>query len=463
MKQRAAPFSNFGGGFFIMVTGKRRSYGILISLFLSIALLLAACGGGNNKEDESSSSKPAASSSASPGGEKPAKKVELTFWSGFTGPDGDLLKTIVEDYNKANEGKIEIKMDIMPWDQMNQKLPPSIATDTAPSFVAFIGGVATPYIQNGSFQALGDFFEATGVDKGDFASGSLELGAKDGVPYLLPMQMNGLYLYWNKGLFKAAGLDPEKPPATLEELANYAVQLTDSSKNQFGFGMPVKGSPVWFTSFILGNGGNVVDLAAKKSVLDSPENLATFQKLQDLVVKDKVSPKGAGGADLDKLMQSGQLGMYINGPWLAPGLKSNNIDFGVAIPPKGSASQYTELGGIGFAVPSGTGEDEKKAVYDFIKYWNTPEVSKKWSLSNGFPPYLNSVKEDPEIIADPLVRAMADMGDAAAPFLPGLLTADRINGEVLFIAIEAIQNGQNVADVLKKSSADIDEILKSEK
>ncbi|UUZ86846.1 extracellular solute-binding protein [Paenibacillus sp. P26] len=338
-----------------------------------------------------------------------------------------------------------------------------MATKTAPSFVMTIGGFATPYIQNGSFQDMSDFFSVTGADKADFTSASLQMGQKDGKQYLLPMQMNGLYLYWNKDLFKAAGLDPEKPPETMEQLAEYAVKLTDPGKNQFGLGSPVKGAPEYFASFLMGNGGDIVDLQAKKSLLHSSANLKTFTWLQDLVVNKKVSPKGATGADTDKLMQSGKLAMYINGPWLAPGLKSNNISFGIALPPKGGAARYTSFGGIGFAIPSSTPADQKKAVYDFIKYWNSTEIGKEWSLKNGFPPYLNSVINDPQVKADPLVSAMANMGDAAQPYLPNLTSAGKITNDILFPAIEALENGRPAAEVTAKASAQIDDALKAEK
>jgi multiple sugar transport system substrate-binding protein len=439
----------------------RKSLHALLYGAMALTMIgLTACGGTN------SSGTGAGAASAAGQADKaaaPAKKVTLSLWNGFTGPDGDLLKTIVDDYNKKNSDKVEIKMDIMPWDQLNQKLPPSIATNTAPSFVMTIGAFAAPYINNGSFQDMSDFFSVSGANKADFTDASLQMGQKDGKQYLLPMQMNGLYLYWNKDLFKAAGLDPEKPPETLDQLAQYAVKLTDPSKNQFGMGMPVNGAPEYFTSFLIGNGGDVVDLQAKKSVFNSQANVNTLTWMQDLVVNKKVSPKGATGADLDKLMQSGKLAMYINGPWLAPGLKSNNISFGVALPPKGSVKQFTSFGGIGFAIPSSTPADQKKAIYEFIKYWNSTEIGKTWSLKNGFPPYLNSVINDPQVKADPLVSAMANMGNAAGPFLPNLMSAGKITNDILFTAVEAIENGQPVADVVKKTSDQIDDALKEDK
>src|SRR5690554_7510220 len=56
----------------------------------------------------------------------------ITFWNGFTGPDGEILREIVNRFNQEQAGKINVEMDIMPWDVFFQKLPPAIATKTAP-------------------------------------------------------------------------------------------------------------------------------------------------------------------------------------------------------------------------------------------------------------------------------------------------------------------------------------------
>lgn len=450
------------------IVPRKKTFNILVYVLLvSMLFALAACGNNNtvnSVSDNSDKETKATPSTDTPAVDKaPDKKVTVSFWNGFTGPDGDLLKQIVDEYNKNNTDNVEVKMDIMPWDQLFQKLPPSIATSTGPSLVAMWPGAARPYIENKTFLPLDDFFTVTGADKAGFTESSLEFGqGRTGTQYMLPMQTNGIYLFWNKKLFKDAGLDPEKPPTTLEELADFAVKITDSSKNQFGMALPVKGSPLHFVPFLKGNGGDVVDIANLKSVLNSTENIETLTWLQDLAKNKKVSPAGATGADMDKLMLSGQLGMFITGPWLVGGLKANNIDFGVSVPPAGSKSQFIEVDGIGFSVPKGTTDEQKIAAYKFIQYWSSEEIVKKWSLANGFPPFLNKVLSDPEIQADPIVSAMSDMGTTGEPFLKGLITADRINNEVLWTMIEAIQAGQDVTEVVKKASDNIDEILKTE-
>ena len=98
-----------------------------------------------------------------------AKKTTVTFWNTFTGPDGETLKSIVDRYNKDHANQVEIKMDMLPADQFAQKLPPSIATNTAPSLLLMSPSAAIPFIQNGSFQKLDDFFTATGANKSDFS------------------------------------------------------------------------------------------------------------------------------------------------------------------------------------------------------------------------------------------------------------------------------------------------------
>ncbi|THF72878.1 ABC transporter substrate-binding protein [Cohnella fermenti] len=424
---------------------------VSFALVASMIGVLSACGGNDNSNSASSSSSAA-------GG----KQVSISFWNTFTGSDADTLKEIVNDYNKANEGKYEVKMDIMPADQFGQKLPPSIATGTAPSLVALSSSGAAAYIQNGSIEPVDDFYSVDGVNRDDFEESAVKLGESNGSLYLLPMQVFGIEFFWNKDLFKAAGLDPDTPPATFEQLADYAVKLTDESKGQYGFAMPIKGAPQYSLMFIWGNGGDVVDLASRKSVLNSAENVETFKWLADLAVQKKVTPKGLNGVETDKLFLSGKAAMYITGPWLAAGLKENNINFGVSLPPKGSAAQATIADGIGFAIPKGTSDEQKLAAYDFVKYWNSTEVGKKWSLAIGFPPYLKSVLADPDIQANETIKLMSNFGDAGRTFLPGFVTADRINSDVLFPLLEQIVSGLDPVQGVEKASSSIDDILKSE-
>ena len=76
----------------------------------------------------------------------------------------------------------------------------------------------------------------------------------DGTIYGIPMQYNTQYLYWNKDIFAEAGLDPEAPPATFDEMVAYAEAMTDASKEQYGIGIATGNANI--TNFLWSNGGD---------------------------------------------------------------------------------------------------------------------------------------------------------------------------------------------------------------
>lgn len=386
-------------------------------------------------------------------------KVTLTFWNGFTASDGEVLKSIVDKYNADNKDTVEIKMDIMPWANFNEKLPSSIATNSGPSFVLMNLGDTANYIQNGAILPLDDFFSETGMNKDDFDPASLATFNLDGKQWLIPMQMNTRYLYYNKTIMKDAGLDPDKPPTTWDELEQMAIKMTDPSKNQFGFG--IQDDFFVSTLIIRSNGGYTINPNGNKNELNSPQNIDSLKFVQKLMTADKVSPIATKGADMDNLMLAGKIGLYINGPWLNNGLRKNNIDYSVALLPAGKLGKSVNvIDAVGFALIKGADDKTKKAVYDFVKYWNSPEICKEWSTKNCFPPYIKATQNDSDIKNDPILSKMNNALDNAEPYYIGLTTAAKIDNDALTPLFDNICNGADVEKSVADTSKQIDDILK---
>ncbi len=440
----------------------RIRWSFLVNALVMASIILAGCQTTPTAAPAAAEQPVAAADQATeaPIAEVQAEPVTITFWNSFTGSDGDTLKEIVADFNAVNEGKIKIEMDIMASTAFTQKVPPAIATNTAPDLIALNIADTLAYSKQGSIEDLSDFFTVSGADQSDFNPSALELGKFDEKLYGIPMQLlDTTNMYWNKDLFEAAGLDPESPPTNFAELEEYAVKLTDPSKGQYGLGLCSSAAPQFYAVLIKGNGGDVVDVSANKSVLDSDVNMQTFEMLHRMAFEEEVSPKSTGGVAMDNLMQSGQLGIYFNGPWLIPGLVSHNINFGVAQIPSGLAGAVAVYDGTLFAIPTGTDDTQKAAVYQFLKYWNSTEVAKKWSLSVGIPPYLNSVINDPEIQANTNIAILANNAKNAAPWMGGVESAANIDANVLFPLIEQLQNEGDVTEMVKSASEQIDAIL----
>lgn len=431
----------------------------LKSLVLVAAMLTGILTGCGNKETPAQSDaqlqtvQPEAAEKTVAQGEK----VTLDFWNVFTGSDGDILRGIVDNYNATNTDNIVINMDIMPNDTLQQKLPASIATNTAPDFVLFGVENIAPYVSNDSLEDISDFWEKEAVDKNNFLENVTELSYVDGKLYGTPMQYNVSYLYWNKTLFEQAGLDPQTPPATMEELAVYAEKLTDSSKNQFGLALPTNAT---YMQFLWANGGDANDPATNKNLLNSEENLKTLEWLQDLTVNKKVSPANVTGSDADVMLQAGQIAMYMSGPWQINGLREQGIDFGIAPCVAGSDGAFSPAGGCSFVIPKGTPEAEKNAVYKFMKYWLSDEILKEWSQKNGFPVWSKTLMEDADIKNDEVLNSISKATEIGRSYNLGYSLASQIDRDVMIPMFEKVMTGAaKPADALKEASDAMDTVL----
>lgn len=408
-------------------------------------LLLSACGSKDNK---------------SKGKGDASGKTTLTFWNGFTASDGEILQGIVNDFNKSNDKDITIEMDIMTWANLNEKLPTAISSKTAPDFMLLNYGDFAQYVKNGAVQPLDDFWKYDGVDKSNFNETALSLGVVDDKQYFVPMQVQGMYMYWNKDLFKKAGLDENKPPQTWDELATMAPKLANAEANVSGFILNTDGTAPLY-NWILANGGKLVSDDYKKSEFASPQNLEVLKKIQKMIHTDKAGPQSISGAEMDNVMNAGQLAIELNGPWLNNGLQKNEINYGVTTIPQAVAGENKTaiLDGVGFAIPSSTDEAHKDAIYEFVKYWNTTEIGKKWSLENGFPAYLNSVNEDPEIKKNPIVSELAHQMEFAKPFLPGFDKLPSINNDIIMPLIESLLAGEDAEKLMNNADKAINDVL----
>ena len=95
------------------------------------------------------------------------------------------------------------------------------------------------------------------------------------------MQMVSHYFYWDKDLYEEAGLDPENPPETFEEIIENAKLLTDKSKNQYGFCIPTDNNvPAQYTMYAYG--GHYTNEDETQAAFNSAENVKACEALKEL-------------------------------------------------------------------------------------------------------------------------------------------------------------------------------------
>src|SRR5262245_60675937 len=119
--------------------------------------------------------KPAAAAPAKTG---PA--FELIHWSSLTASDGEVWEQLVQNANKANEGKFVVKKDTIPGDQINVKILSSVAAGQAPDFGWADAGRRKGWVKQGVIVPVEDHLKGAGLDSGDFTQGTLDLCKYDG-------------------------------------------------------------------------------------------------------------------------------------------------------------------------------------------------------------------------------------------------------------------------------------------
>lgn len=315
--------------------------------------------------------------------EEPAEPVELELWSGFTSTDGDIMQDIFNKFNEENEWGITIKMDLMSWDTIDEKLPAAIAAGEAPDFVTGTPARYKNYGNAGVFRDMSDFWDKYPDIAANIPDNVKELYTWNDVMIGIPLQVQSYYYFWDKDLFAAAGLDPEKPASTFEEMLEYAKILTDASKNQYGILLPVDNFAAT-TTMMLNYGADYTDEDETTATFNSENCVRAFTDLKELYVNG-CTPKDSD----DNSFISGQCAQMINSSWIINGLRENEINFGIAPVPAAEGcdpSIYFSL--CGWAIPSTT-TDEKviDAIYKAVAYWNSVEVSQRWYLEAGSPCY----------------------------------------------------------------------------
>jgi len=429
-----------------------RKAAVLAISFVALIVLVAGCGGGSSGSSGSSGTSAV---------EAPSKHVTLTFWNGFTGPDRPALEKLVKQFN-SSQSKVTVKMTIEPWDVFFQKLLPSFAANKGPDMVAMDSIQLPQYIDKGLFEPVDDLYDNGAVPKDKLVSSAVEAGKWNGKYYGVPMNFTTLLLYWNKDMFKQAGLS--SAPKTWAEWQADAQKLTkdsngDGKPEQYGLALADHETIAMWPILIWGNGGDVVT-PDQKVMLDDPKTVDAVDQWANLVRDKHISPIGLAGADADKLFQSKKAAMEVVGPWMTSGFKDAGIDFGLSMVPKGPAKQVTLGTSVMFAVSSKGDDDTKKAAKQFIAFWEKKPSQITWAEGSGFPPDRTDITAD-ELTGNPYVAQFGKYADKSQFYLTGVKPVTQVDSDTFQPAIQKIENGKPAQSQLTAAANKIKSILSS--
>ncbi len=286
----------------------------------------------------------------------------------------------------------------------------------------------------------------------------------------IPFQRSTIVLYWNKELFKEAGLDPETPPATWAEHTAFAERLTkrDASGNTATWGtqIPTTGFAYWLLQALtIAAGGTLANQEGTRTAFDSPANVEALTYLVDLSRKQKVMAPGVidwGTTPRDFFERKAAM------IWTTTGNLTNvrtnaKFPFGVAMLPAGQR-RGSPTGGGNFYLSKTAKPAEQEAAVRFVRWLTMPERAASWSVATGY------------VATSPAAYETPAMKEYVAAFPPAAVARDQLQYagaelsthenqrvvKALDDNIQAALGGTKTPDrAMKDAQAEAERILKS--
>lgn len=359
---------------------------------LGLVAMIAACGNAAPTVAPPTLAAAATSAPAVPTASGNDNPVTLTFFYpvAVPGPITQIIDGYIEKFQAQNPNiKVNAVLSGGYGDTMTKIQTTIKGGGTPPDVAVLLASDLYSLTDANAIQPLDEYVKAAGGDAftSDFQPAFLANSSYQGSIWSLPFQRSTPVLYYNKDLYQAAGLDPDKPPTTYQELVDYAKKLTKPDGSQWGIEISSDGIPYWlFQSFVIGNGGNVVTPGvANKVNFNGPEVVSALQDQAALALTEKVEPPGIlAWANMPTDFVNGKAAMiYHSSGSLANILKQAKFQVGVSFP-VGEKGYGAPTGGGNLYMLKGIPAEHQAAAWKFIQFMTSPEIQADWSKNTGY-------------------------------------------------------------------------------
>lgn len=342
------------------------------------ALALTACGQGS-----------ATKQAAAPDGKS---VVRYMNFSSNDGHEKDLT-AIVNAFQAANPN-ITVQVETVPYADYFTKLQTAVAGGTAADAFELNYENFVTYATNGSLAEL------KSVDSSVYKKSLYDAFNTDGKQYGVPESFSNVVLFYNKALFKQAGVAEPTADWTWKDEQAAAAKLTNKATKVWGDYQPVSYNE--FYKVLAQNGGEFLNADRTEATFNSPEGIEAAKFLVDKVGKTMpTEADGAGTPDFDtKLFTSGKLAMWHTGIWMFSALSGAKFDWDVVVEP-GNTQKASAMFANGLVVNAASKNAD--AAQKWITYLSSSDETTKTRLASSWelPPIadeskLNSYLDQPK-------------------------------------------------------------------
>jgi sn-glycerol 3-phosphate transport system substrate-binding protein len=376
--------------------------------------------------------------------------VDIVFWHGMSNDLEPPLIALTEKYN-ASQDRVRVELQNQTsYDSLIDKYV-NVGQDSRPTLVQFPEYTLRSIADSGTTVPAAACLESSGFDTAAFVPRTLTAYSYEGIQRGMPFNVSNPVLFFNRKMFEAAGLDPDDPPVSLEELRAASEQIVSSGAAPVALVLdsgPDSGGG-WFLEQWFGrsgepfaDNGNGRTAPATEVLFDNELGVELTTFLQDMINDGLAVTVGdnPGGQDAFFKMAdpvepgamtmstSAALGSVIAalGGGLVPGLGPEDIGVG-PMPGPGDTPQV-QVGGASLWIVADKTPEETAAAWDYITFLLSPESQSEWASATGYVPVRTDALE-----LEPVKTKYADDPRFEVPYLQLLsgVNDDTANAPVL--------------------------------
>jgi sn-glycerol 3-phosphate transport system substrate-binding protein len=426
--------------------------------------------------------------------------VEITLWyGGLGGPSQDVMEDMATQFNASQDEVVVTPQDQgASYQEVFRKFESTASASTGqlPQIVYTEDTTLRAMVDAGHAFPAEACMEASGYDLTDIEPAVRSAFSADGVFYPGYANVSMPVLYYNKAHWVRAGLDPEAPPETLDELYDQAVALREAGVSEKPFAIRLSHS--YFKNWLTGLGVDVVNHengregSPTAATFDTPELTDVLELLQRMNDEGLLNVFSAteGGIDQFLALVNQQSSMLtetstasatiaaalagtISAQDAGVGFDPDAIDLSNLVPGAGQfpgveAPGRADPGGGVFYIVNEAEPVEQAAAWRYMEFMLRPENAQRWHIEAGFLPIVKAVQDDPQVqafweedLGGLMLSSAVEQFDEVDPDEPGPLIGPYLDYvDELEQAVEAVLlDGADIGSSLATAEQNVTESL----
>ncbi len=403
----------------------------VVVLGLVLVLAAAACDGGGDDAGDGTGADTGEASGVDPAEcgleefDAAEKPVEITFWHQQTDSNEEALVALTDEFNASQIDVVVELVQFPEYEDVFTKWRAGLEGEELPTVAVLEETAVQSMVDSQSTVPVEACVEADDYDLDDFLPQAVGYYTTQDVLRAMPWNISNPVLFYDKATFVDAGLDPDDPPATLEEVREYSQQIVDSGAAQYGMALPTRDfiNEFWYAKggqeYV--DNGNGRDERTTAAHLDTEFGIELWTWWNDMVESELALDTPAPQESVDHLLAigNGDAAMTIDGSSaLGPALdvlssgQFEGVELATGVLPGLEEGGGVPVGDGAIWISKASSLEQRGAAWQYLKFLSEPAQQVELHLAGGYVPTRLSAVDDPAVQArweeEPAFRSAVD-------------------------------------------------------